>query len=707
MRRMARWSGFVFCVLSASALLASRAAAGPCIGDCGGDGTVTIDDLIKGVNIALDNATASACPSFDINGDGVVTIDEIIQAVNAALNGCTPAASATPTAIPTAAATPTPTGVIALFHLDATNPDNPFPSDRLLDATGHVALPLAYLNAEIPPDSKYSALRTLSAKTVSQLSALDGFGTFTPLRIRFSQPMVVEDGENPPGIYVLEYNDLNARPARVTASAYGPDSSIEVQPVVPFKPKTTYAVVVTTDLTDVNGSHVKPSGDFAQLLAGTNLTDDQAAWLAKLQPVIAFVNDAFGVDSSALALVDVFTTEHTTDDLMAIQQRLNTGADLVPGAPCFANCAIPNFTTGIFPENTDGYKSLIGSDTSSNVSAVAIGVFDSYDFRTGADGHFDPGAVNGPTVPKVNHLDFYVTIPKGPMPPNGYPIAIYGHTLGGDGTEVGMIARLNANIPIMSIGISDVDFGRRGNMINFFALNNFVTLRENFRQTVADYLQETKMVENAHTAGIPPFDMIDPQNILYLGASLGGIMGSMYMAVEPDVKIGLLSVPGGGLTHILETPEIGAFLLPLVSLVTGVSTDDPYYPQFFHGFQQTAQWGIDAGDPINYGPYIAVPGNQLPGVPLKHVLVQEGFIDTVVGNRATEDLARAMQLPDLNLSGGCMDPDGCTGIWRYVMTDYGQKETDGHYVTLYVQQATQQAFDYLTSFGTVVDDVHP
>src|SRR6185437_1383609 len=141
---------------------------------------------------------------------------------------------------------------------------------------------------------------------------------------------------------------------------YGADSSIEVQPVVPFKPKTTYAVVVTTELTDVDGVHVKPSPDFAQLLAGTNLSDDQTAWRAKLQPVISFVKDAFNINSDDLALVNLFTTQHTTDDLVAIQHRLSTG-DLVPGAPCFANCPIQNFDTGIFPENTDQYRDLIGS----------------------------------------------------------------------------------------------------------------------------------------------------------------------------------------------------------------------------------------------------------------------------------------------------------------------------------------------------------
>jgi hypothetical protein len=59
-----------------------------CPGDCNGDGAVTVDDLIKGVNIALGTTSIDACASFDTNGDGAVTINELIAAVNRALNGC-------------------------------------------------------------------------------------------------------------------------------------------------------------------------------------------------------------------------------------------------------------------------------------------------------------------------------------------------------------------------------------------------------------------------------------------------------------------------------------------------------------------------------------------------------------------------------------------------------------------------------------------
>jgi subtilase family serine protease len=58
-----------------------------CAGDCNGDGIVTVDELIAGVNIALGAASVSACPPMDTNHDDQVTIDELIAATQCALTG--------------------------------------------------------------------------------------------------------------------------------------------------------------------------------------------------------------------------------------------------------------------------------------------------------------------------------------------------------------------------------------------------------------------------------------------------------------------------------------------------------------------------------------------------------------------------------------------------------------------------------------------
>jgi hypothetical protein len=61
---------------------------GPCYGDCNGDHAVRINELVLGVNIALDTRTLAQCPAFDCNGTGRVGVDCLIKAVNATLNGC-------------------------------------------------------------------------------------------------------------------------------------------------------------------------------------------------------------------------------------------------------------------------------------------------------------------------------------------------------------------------------------------------------------------------------------------------------------------------------------------------------------------------------------------------------------------------------------------------------------------------------------------
>jgi hypothetical protein len=59
-----------------------------CVGDCNGDGSVTVDEIVTMVNIALGMANVSTCTAGDSDGSGSITVDEIITATNNALNGC-------------------------------------------------------------------------------------------------------------------------------------------------------------------------------------------------------------------------------------------------------------------------------------------------------------------------------------------------------------------------------------------------------------------------------------------------------------------------------------------------------------------------------------------------------------------------------------------------------------------------------------------
>jgi hypothetical protein len=75
---------------TATATRPVRATSTPshCVGDCGGDGAVTVNEIIVGVNVALGGQTIESCPLFDCNGNGQLTVDCLIRAVNASLDGC-------------------------------------------------------------------------------------------------------------------------------------------------------------------------------------------------------------------------------------------------------------------------------------------------------------------------------------------------------------------------------------------------------------------------------------------------------------------------------------------------------------------------------------------------------------------------------------------------------------------------------------------
>lgn len=85
-----------------------------CAGNCDASTVVTIDELVRAVNIGLGKARLQDCERADVNGDGRVSVDELVQAVGNSLYGCgvtppTPLPTGTPTRIPTATATRPPT----------------------------------------------------------------------------------------------------------------------------------------------------------------------------------------------------------------------------------------------------------------------------------------------------------------------------------------------------------------------------------------------------------------------------------------------------------------------------------------------------------------------------------------------------------------------------------------------------------------------
>jgi len=121
---------------------------GCCAGDCDSDGTVSINELIRSVGIALGDEAVHACGAIHQDADLAVSIHELVAAVANALEGCRlpgatptfPPASATAAGgtTPSFTPTPTPAGVEAVLQgviEDECSINGPGPTFETADAT--------------------------------------------------------------------------------------------------------------------------------------------------------------------------------------------------------------------------------------------------------------------------------------------------------------------------------------------------------------------------------------------------------------------------------------------------------------------------------------------------------------------------------------------------------------------------------------------
>ena len=106
-RSLIRRAGTLAFIGGVCLLLSGTAAhAQTCVGDCDDMGSVGINELIIGVNIALGLRPVADCPSFACTGGDTVPINCLVQGVNNALGTCGPTP---PTPTPGG---PTPTATV-------------------------------------------------------------------------------------------------------------------------------------------------------------------------------------------------------------------------------------------------------------------------------------------------------------------------------------------------------------------------------------------------------------------------------------------------------------------------------------------------------------------------------------------------------------------------------------------------------------------
>ncbi len=74
--------------------------------------------------------------------------------------------------------------------------------------------------------------------------------------------------------------------------------------------------------------------------------------------------------------------------------------------------------------------------------------------------------------------------------------------------------------------------------------------RDGLRQTVIDLMQLVREIEVGMDVDGDGTRDLDPARISYFGQSFGGIYGTKFLAVEPNVRLGVPNVPGGAIIEI-------------------------------------------------------------------------------------------------------------------------------------------------------------
>ncbi len=137
-----------------------------------------------------------------------------------------------------------------------------------------------------------------------------------------------------------------------------------------------------------------------------------------------------------------------------------------------------------------------------------------------------------------------------------------------------------------------------------------------------------------------PIPKLDPSRIYWSGGSLGGMMGSMTIAVEPDIRAAALQVPGASFVELITTnsAKVSGLVSTLALGTFGAVGEEPF--DEFHPLAHLLGAITEGGDPIAYAPHVL--RDPPPGRPPADILVSFSVYDEVMPNIATHALIRAL-----------------------------------------------------------------
>jgi hypothetical protein len=561
------------------------------------------------------------------------------------------------------------------------------------------------------------AARPSDCADIDVLNTLDGFNLQPRVSIPFSGPIDVAT-VNSTNVFFLSRGDTlgghGGQVIGINQVVWDPATqTLHAEADQLLDQHTLYALIVTNGIRDTDGDRVE-SSPFRKVLDGGRDRRLKAYGKSLLDAI-----EASGVDPDRVAVASLFSTQSATAGLEQIRDRIK---DMAPAPATFL--LGPGGTRTVFPllsasglttiafnrqTTTTGPLSTVAVPTDAllaqaGVGRIAFGKFSSPDWETA--GKIIPAVGTRSGVPKVqgtNDIYFNLVLPDGPRPRGGWPVAIYGHGFTDNKNNSPFaVAATMANHGIATIAINVVGHGfgaagtltvsANGTSVTFPAggrgidqdgkgvidstegssaapPNGIVSSRDGLRQTVADLMQLVRVIQVGMDVDGDGVSDLNARRIYYFGQSFGGIYGTMFIAVEPDVRAGVPNVPGGA---IIEIARLSPIFRPLVcvGLVTRIpallNAGAPPFcvtPPLFNFNENiplrnlppvtntvpgameiqevidNTEWVSQSGNPVAYAPHLReIP---LHGVPTRPFFVQSAKGDQTVPNPTASALVRA------------------------------------------------------------------
>jgi hypothetical protein len=619
-------------------------------------------------------------------------------------------------------------GVEPRFDLAAPS-GSPFPSNRFTVAD---STQLTGLRVDLPKPDCRSQLSDCDDLDV--LNTLDGFNLQPRLSIPFTGPIDLATVTSDTvflfklscaactGGSFVGVNQIVWDPATNTLHAES-DEFLDQH--------ARYLLVVTKGVRDASGNPIE-SAQFRHVLDyGQTKDAAEKAYRAQLLTALDRL-EAAGVPTGKVAAASIFTTQSATAAMEKIRDQLKAAAPAPPDFRLGANgertvfplanvasiafarqiTTAPTFSTSLAPIGADGLNVIPGT-----VGTVAFGKYLSPDYQT-ADGVIPPVATRtGRPAPQgTTDVYFNLFLPAGTPPPGGWPVVIAGHGGGGNKNTANVLLRVAkpaqhglATITINTVGHgggplgtltvnrSDetsvtlpaggrgIDQNRNGVIGNGLLEpdegllaappQRIVLIRDGIRQTVVDLMQLVREIQVGIDVDGDGSPDLDRSHISYFSGSLGGVFGTVFTALEPSVRAGVLNVTGGALVELARLNSLGPYrgilgrLLSTrtPSLLNGgpdpINAGNPLPFNENMPFRneqprvntipgaiaiqeqiERLEWVGQSGDPVAYAPHLRK--QPLAGVPARPVLVPFAKGDPVLTNPLTTALLRAGDLTD-------------------------------------------------------------